>query len=52
MEVGMGQKIYISEGNQDFVSENQSIWELKIETASYMKNPISQCRKKVASNVF
>ena len=52
MEVGKGQQIYISEGNQDFVSENRSIWELKIEPASSRKIKFYPCKNKVASNVY
>ena len=52
MEVGNGKKNYISEGNQDFVSENRSIWKLKIKTTSSTKILISPLRNKLASNVF
>ena len=52
MELGKGKKNYISEGKQDFLSENWSIWELKIETASSTKIQIFPCRNKVVSNDF
>ena len=52
MEVGKGKRIYISEGNQNFVSDYRSISKLKIYTASSTEIQISPCRNKVASNGF